>query len=559
MATNATERIINHQDGREIVEKLEGIKQAILAKPSSGETTLADILANIRNGTAPENYPVGTEFAFEAEPIISTFQGNSSESATAGVTGVSVDRATYLAKTGTPKPIERFDYSGSAWHIGGTGGQSVTLSDYGITITGTPAEGDYITVSYSPSELVFQVAGYDHYEPVNPNVKHTMALLSKDLIKAEQQFVSNQMAMACSKKAMPAGKYKFTAYRVGAASSDEAYLDRGNGTYVFATTKQIPLNGGWSHTHFGRWNPAEDFVTAGTITTWDADGETAIETNIAVTAYDASEDADAVDLGTIASALAPESVVATSARESEYGYNNVVGAFSSANDARGATYIADYATSIIRQWLTSDKPAGKWWRKTSIFDLKPASGWTDQRDGFLYGLDKELRQALVKVKVISPLTQGQKMRMESASADVPVEWLNASGSVLSDCWNHNQTDGDCEVVEDGAFIPSFKELGGGRRLDNHVRARKRGFGPLRGGRGFRPHKDLRRRSPVLLDALAMRAPQGKRRPNSELALRMSADRRKRQRGEPKRWGARALCLWCRGDIGHRLANAAVGR
>ena len=43
MATNATERIINHQDGREIVEKLEGIKQAILAKPSSGETTLADI------------------------------------------------------------------------------------------------------------------------------------------------------------------------------------------------------------------------------------------------------------------------------------------------------------------------------------------------------------------------------------------------------------------------------------------------------------------------------------------------------------------------------------
>ena len=558
MATNATERIINHQDGREIVEKLEGIKQAILAKPSSGETTLADILANIRNGTAPENYPVGTEFAFEAEPIISTFQGNSSESATAGVTGVSVDRATYLAKTGTPKSIERFDYSGSAWHIGGTGGQSVTLSDYGITITGTPAEGDYITVSYSPSELVFQVAGYDHYEPVNPNVKHTMALLSKDLIKAEQQFVSNQMAMACSKKAMPAGKYKFTAYRVGSTASDEAYLDRGNGTYVFTTTKQIPLNGGWTHNNFGDWNPVEDFVTAGTITTWDADGETALETNIAVTAYDASEDADAVDLGTIASALAPESVVATSARESEYGYNNVVGTL--ADDAKGATLIADYATSIIRQWLTSDKPAGKWWRKMSIFDLKPASGWTDQRDGFLYGLDKELRQALVKVKVISTLTQGQKMRMESASADVPVEWLNASGSILSDCWDYySLAVGDCEVVEDGAFIPSFKELGG-RPLYNRVRARERNLGPLRGGRGFRPHQGIRGRVQVLLDALAMRAHRRWRRPpSSKLALLISADPRKRQRGKLRRWGERALSLWRRGDIGHRLANAAVGR
>ena len=457
MATNAKERLLNHEDGQGIIKELNGIKTALLAGAASGgETTVDGLLANIRNGTAPTNFPIGTELTFSAEPTISTFQGNTQEGTSSGVTGVTVDKATYISKAGSGSSITAFYYDGSAWHLGSVSGSVVTLPEYGVTVQGTPIAGDYVTVSLSAAEYVFQVAGYDHYEPANPNVKHTMALIAKDLIKESQQYSDGQMAMACSKKAMPVGKYKFTAYRVGAFSSEAGYKDNGNGTYVFTTTKQIPQNGGWSHTKFGDWNPPANFITTGTITTYDADG-VAIESGIAVAAYNEGTDSDAVDLGTIVTCDALEKEYPTANMQNEFGYLNVI---SSRLNTLGSSS-SDYATSIVRQWLTADQPAGKWWKKMSIFDVKPASGWTDQRDGFLYGLDPELKKAIVKVKVISPLNQGQKLRMNDASASVPVEWLNVeNGSISSNAWTYGTIQGDCEVVEDGVFLPSYKELGG---------------------------------------------------------------------------------------------------
>lgn len=41
-----------------------------------------------------------------------------------------------------------FEYNGTDWHLGET---TVTLTDYGITVTGTPANGDTVTVVYTAS------------------------------------------------------------------------------------------------------------------------------------------------------------------------------------------------------------------------------------------------------------------------------------------------------------------------------------------------------------------------------------------------------------------------
>lgn len=47
-----------------------------------------------------------------------------------------------------------FSYSGSGWTLDGN---SVTLSDYGITLNGTPVAGDTITVVYDDSGLVDEI------------------------------------------------------------------------------------------------------------------------------------------------------------------------------------------------------------------------------------------------------------------------------------------------------------------------------------------------------------------------------------------------------------------
>lgn len=59
-----------------------------------------------------------------------------------------VDRAEWIAAVNAEGTYE-FTYDGSVWRLGGS---TVTLGDYGITIDGTPANGNTITVNYVPED-----------------------------------------------------------------------------------------------------------------------------------------------------------------------------------------------------------------------------------------------------------------------------------------------------------------------------------------------------------------------------------------------------------------------
>lgn len=62
-----------------------------------------------------------------------------------GITNATVDRATFETKT-TTSGTYIFTYDSSNWKFNNT---AVTLSNYGITITGTPANGDTVNIIYN--------------------------------------------------------------------------------------------------------------------------------------------------------------------------------------------------------------------------------------------------------------------------------------------------------------------------------------------------------------------------------------------------------------------------
>lgn len=82
-----------------------------------------------------------------------TFDISVSGSLSEESTQIDIQAASGSGKFTTPGEYT-FSYSDSGWRLGGN---SVTLSEYGITLNGTPAAGDTITVVYDDSGLVDEI------------------------------------------------------------------------------------------------------------------------------------------------------------------------------------------------------------------------------------------------------------------------------------------------------------------------------------------------------------------------------------------------------------------
>lgn len=85
------------------------------------------------------------------------------EAATATVTGTGITDATVTASTfGTAVSSQtgnyEFSYDGTNWKYNGT---TITLSDYGISTTGTAVSGDKVTVAYTAGSGGWEALGKD--------------------------------------------------------------------------------------------------------------------------------------------------------------------------------------------------------------------------------------------------------------------------------------------------------------------------------------------------------------------------------------------------------------
>lgn len=355
--------------------------------------TFADVQQLARCGLANKVFGVAEQFVAEKQSSVTASKGNST-----GITAATVDGIAFIKKLGyAHEGVYDFVYNGSVWHYKD---ESVSLADYGISVTGTPAANDNVVITVATSELAFDIVDFDKHTPHGSRHTHTIDLLLHDIATyGTIPFCAPQL-MYYTDVELPAGNYKFTLDHARYYNGTEY-----DGTYMFTTTKPIPADGGFRHTNsIGGWKSAyaKSDVLGKYITTYGVRPQrTEVETGLTVTEWDGTT--ECTDLGTFTS------------QKLTYHTNDGKHNFTE-RQAYGSNRWRD---SVYRQWLNSDAPAASgstvsnWWTPQSVFDRVPGGA---KLAGFLYGLDPDFVNSLGEVEVKTALHECD--RTGSATYDI---------------------------------------------------------------------------------------------------------------------------------------------
>ena len=287
----------------------------------------------------------------------------------AGLT-LSVNATTFIEKIGEAHAgVYEFVYDGLDWVLHGN---EVELTQYGISCSGTAAEGDIIAVHETASQLVFDVLGIDQDTPSDPNLEHTLALQMHDCM-INLQFDAPE-ALIVFPEGLAAGQYYITGdHSTYGESTTE------DGDFSFTITNAIPAGGFLRHSQMGQWRSsyAKSNVLSGSFITYGADYST-LETVATV------EGQNGTYLGTV------------TARTPSYRAAGAV-AVDNINATERNAYGRNYwKESAARQMLNSKAAAGSVWTPQNKWDMPPS--WKATQEGFLRGLDPELVSVLGRVK-----------------------------------------------------------------------------------------------------------------------------------------------------------------
>lgn len=322
--------------------------------------------AYIRAGLAGQVSPPGALIPVQKETGLSV-------TVTGGVTSATVDEDMFLLKTGhAGTAAYEFIFDGAAWHLNG---EAVEMSQYGITVNGTPGQGDAVVVHEVASEIMFEVVSLDYDVPVNEYLEHSVSLYTRDLLLYGSIPFCAAQKLVSVREALPAGTYNIT---LDHGCYDGSTIE--DSTYQFTTTQAIPAGGGIRHTTMGGWLSSgygKAHVTGGTFITYDA-GYNIIEQGLVCT-----EGAGGTSLGT-ATASNPAYRVTDSINFTQrqiYGSNR-------------------NAHSANKKWLNSDAAGAgsgqiaSWWTPSDEFDMPVKS----TLPGFLHGMDPAFLAIIAPVR-----------------------------------------------------------------------------------------------------------------------------------------------------------------
>ena len=351
--------------------------------------SMEDLNAIVRLGRAKEFLEVGDQVEVERETNITVSKGNSQ-----GITAVSITASTFLAKMGTTHAgVYEATFDGNVWHK--ENGEVITLSEYGITVTGTPQENDVVIVTETANTLAFDVVDFDKMTPRNPKLTKSIQLLMHDVLLYGTMPFSVPQLLYYALNGLAAGNYKFTLDHAAYGGGTQY-----DGTYMFTLTQAIPAKGGFRHTNIGSYKSSysQSDVIGNYLKTYqpvssDGTGGAEIET-VAVSLYDDATECS--DLGTF--------TAQNRSYMTDDGYHN-----STERNAYGSNR---YKDSVYRQWLNSNA-SSNFWKPQSVFDRIPGGS---TMAGFLYGLDQEFVDALGEVQVKTALHQFD--RVNGATYDI---------------------------------------------------------------------------------------------------------------------------------------------
>jgi hypothetical protein len=342
----------------------------------------------------------------------------------AGITEATVDMIAFLAAIGDAQTgVYEVIYDGADWR---KENNAINLTTYGITVTGTPQEGDHVVITVTATEQCFDVMDHDTHTPVNPALTHTLPLLLHDVAHYGTIPFCPPQLLYYTDVELPAGSYKFTldhgAYGGGTGQ---------DGTYMFTTDVAIPADGGIRHNAVGYYKGsgyAKTDITAGKVIIYGGgDARAIVKDNIACNEWDGVT--ECTDLGTF------------TARSLTYhtadGKHNFT--------ERNAYGSSRWKTSAARQWLNSDAapvPAesevvSNWYTRQTVFDRLPGGA---KLAGYLYGLDPELKAVICPVKVKTALPDQERIEGATYEETEDTVWL-ASMTEVYGSNNNNVAEG----------------------------------------------------------------------------------------------------------------------
>lgn len=386
-------------------DRMSGMETLLEEILSSGDSW-AGVQYLVRQGKGATAFPVGTQLRTRKETSMSAALGTHT-----GITAVSVNEETFLAHEGRiGNGIHEFHYDGAAWIYEN---QPVTLSDFGITVTGTPASGDQVTVTEAYTEILWDVV--DHRtvtDPADNAQKPAMFLLMHSVIYSKQ--FDAVEALYYAEEGLAAGTYHFTIQNY-----DETY--GGDKTYQFTLTQAVPAGGqivlDWPYNQQLLGRSVKTYASA--------------TATVQIEAAVLSEGTGGTDLGTTDGTAENLNHI----HRARYGSNN-------------------YKESAIRQWINSAAVANAWWTPTNIFD-RPAN--YANLPGLLHGMDSEFL-AVVKAITVPCKTNN--------TYELP-EWTKDTAYTVEDrFWlaSRDEMGFGVERVAEGSVLAAYNGAGNTDRI-----------------------------------------------------------------------------------------------
>lgn len=328
-----------------------------------------DIKYAIRNGLGPILFPVGSEFEVPKETQISISVGDHNT----GVTAATIVEETFVHKVGEAHDGHyEATFDGDEWRD--EHDNIILLAEYGITTTGTAAEGDKIIVAETADSIIFVVRDHDSDSvgPADPHYTHSMLVETKYVYSISSGtykavvFDASEALWYCS-EALPAGTYNF----VWNLASSAVLAD----TYQFTLTESVPAGG---------------IVSIGVVSNGTALTSCKISTysHPGALAADLIESDVVITSGTAGTCLGTVDATTSSDEDLNCGQRVLFGS-------------NNYAQSALRQWLNSDAKLGQVWAATNKFDKAPS--WHTSNDkayaGFLHGMGDDFLGAVLTAKI----------------------------------------------------------------------------------------------------------------------------------------------------------------
>jgi len=364
---------INILEGGKFGRMVEAME--LMALSSAGQVSSEQgwaATANIvKAGMGEKVYGIGSQMAVEKETSVSASIGEST-----GITAVTVDEETFLsAESIVGGGIHVFIYHAGVWTYNDT---AVRLADYGITATGTPADGDEVIITESYNRLDMDVVAFHNAIKLsNPNKEVSAMWLQSHWALDGIQFDASEAIWTCVASALTAGTYHF-----GIGTNWGTHCVAGK-VYQFTTPVDVPVKGQiviGNGSNFYTWG-APDVAPSN----WKAYiFESATSITPLAGPLDITEGSGGTDLGTMVSnaSYSDTGDQLNSLQRAAYGYNR-------------------WSQSAMRQWLNSDKVAGEWWTPQNIYDRPPQQHASIA--GHMHGLSGDFRAAIQKIKVTTAL------------------------------------------------------------------------------------------------------------------------------------------------------------